>query len=213
MKWFNVNQSSYKSLSFLWWVLVLVIVLFSLFAAIIFEDNNAIREMSTSAFGGAIVGALILAYEQFREEHREKIQFDRDVRLARRISDDANFEKDARSLADFVLKELAPVHYQYLMSYESGQIKIRLDLENTLEDKIKLAEFYIKRVGGEMLLSRWDIFCEKTNNFLYMEIKEKIKLRAKANKEHLLKELNHLHLARDLLVESSEKILEDLTSI
>lgn len=67
-------------------------------------DKDAVREMATGAFGGGIVGAVILAYEQLRDDQREG-RADRRAGQIRGVEEAA---ENKRLLTTVVVNELAP---------------------------------------------------------------------------------------------------------
>lgn len=83
------------------------LVLAAIFAWL-FVENDAIREIATGAFAGGVIGAILLAWEVYREERREDLQRERDRALAKQIRIDADRHKDLRSAADYILNHLYP---------------------------------------------------------------------------------------------------------
>ena len=99
-----------------WSVSIAVVIVVAVMVALN-AKNDQVKDMATSAFGGAIVGALIVFYEQIREDQRETIQFERDRQLAYRIRQDANRESDLRQLADYLLVDAWPALNQLVSRY------------------------------------------------------------------------------------------------
>lgn len=155
-----------RTLNTLWWLLVIAVCVVSAWVAVCAGDtHSAIREMATSAFGGAIVGALILAYEQFREEQREQIQWNRDVRQAQRLRSDANYEADVRSLADILLKELKPNYDTYFWHFTHSGNRAGVkhcdqfkEVQYTFVPLKQTCRYYVDRVENEELLVKWQKF-------------------------------------------------------
>jgi len=130
----------------------------------IWADKNemeAIREMATGAFGGAIIGALILFYEQRREEWREINQDARDEAQAARIQLFHHKEADIRSLADFMLKEFHPFYHNFFNHITHtgrgrGCEKFK-ELADDLNPMLTVLTYYAKRVDKKMWRASLDI--------------------------------------------------------
>lgn len=161
------DKESGKGISSLWWLAIGFVSVISASTSIFFSEYDAIREMATSAFGGAIIGGLILFYEQFREERRELLQYERDIAQAKRLQDGANRGADIRSAADTLLKELKPLYNKYFAHVFHGAINLnkqRMDCKDYNEIRLDLlplvnrCRYLVQRVNDEKLSGHWEIF-------------------------------------------------------
>lgn len=161
-----------------WWLLIAALCTSSAIVAVLWSENDAIREMATSAFGGGIIGSVILFYEQFREERREKLQNERDIEQAERLQKGSDRGADLRSAADILLKELKPTYDKYFthaLHKDRAYCPEFREVHNELMPLLDTCEFYVMRTNDELLNQRWIEFRE------HVKIRRDIVLEEKRN--------------------------------
>ena len=114
--------------------------------------------MATSAFGGGIIGSVILFYEQFREERREELQNERDIKQADRLQKAADKGTDIRSTADILLKELKPIYDHYfihILHKGKNYCPDFREVHNGLLPLLDTCKYYVYRTKDETLIEKW----------------------------------------------------------
>lgn len=153
-----MSSKNKNVISYLWWILILGLCTLSAFIAVIWSENEAIREMATSAFGGGIIGCVILFYEQFREERREELQNERDIKQADRLQKAADKGTDIRSTADILLKELKPIYDQYfihILHKGKNYCPDFGEVHNELLPRLDTCKHYVYRTKDRTLIEKW----------------------------------------------------------
>lgn len=159
---------------------------------------ETLRDLGIGAFTAALIGGLIMWYEDRREERRDIKQNKRDRELAKRIRQDANEENDKRQTADFLLCELRPAADAVLIagnktpdSYQTDfksiggdaplttYRKTLLKLQSELIGKQAMAEAFVRRCGDDdlyQLLSKYanliGRFCVEASRFPEKDLTE-----------------------------------------
>ena len=150
----RINEEYSKLKHKRFWKGVAILLIASLFIAIRFSCNDAVREMATGAFSGGVIGAIILLYEQMRENEREDNQLKK---------------TNINLLANALLNEVIPqYHEQYGYGNQLQFKKKRFDdsrqallkLTASLEKVARLT----KRMNSRQLESDWTTILRDISN-------------------------------------------------
>ena len=138
------------------YIAIAITALASLICARWFNEVDWVREISTGAFSGAVIGLIILIYEQQKEDRRETVQWERDRKLAKRIRDDANLESDIRTLADYALLTYQPILTEIptVRTVKYSELKLNLRLHNSAMNK------FVTRTKTEPIQTKYKAFIE-----------------------------------------------------
>lgn len=110
-------------------LLTVLIGAVAMVVAFVWNSNDAAREMSTSAFAGAVIGGLLIWYETRMEDLRDDRAELRNIELARQLASDTRRDRFTIEAADWIMGDL----YEQIAETDS----IRRDVGRSAKEDLR----------------------------------------------------------------------------
>ena len=146
------------------------------------------------------------------------MQYERDIKQAKRLQASANRDADLRSTANALLDELKPTYDKFFSHAFHGEINLRGErisckeydeICHDLEPLIERCGYLVARVGDQALLEQWKIFEEAVNSRRAVVLITRNQEKSTWDNEMLRKEKATANDSLEMLLNRSEQLLAE----
>jgi len=140
---------------------LIFILVFALIGAFFSKEEwNSLKDISTSAFSGGLIGLILVWYEQIREDERDSRQIERDIAQVKRLQK----ADDIQKLADLVLLNIVPTFNKTFSapsekSLERYKCCISIDphmYSDSFQQYLDICRTLVRRIDSDVLEEKWN---------------------------------------------------------